>query len=129
MNDDQFRDLTREFLQQLADGFDAEPVASSELLTEQPWEPIPQDELDQGAAPSRGQAVRQSWDQLMAVLEQAATMARNFNKLNDLEGVGEPAVEETGFGGSEANDMSMLLQNIWEGAGFHADEIFKGYRH
>ena len=117
MNNDQLRVLTREFLQNLGGGL---PEDNKGILTEQARAPTEQDE-----APSRGQAVRQSWGELMEVLVEAVMMARAFNRLNDPEGVGEPPAEETGFGGSEAAEMSSLLQDIWEGAGFHADEIFK----
>jgi|GEM_PF-5750288 hypothetical protein len=115
MNNNQFRDLTREFLQNLGGGLPEEDAAPSGVLTEQG-----------GARPVDGQ-VRQSWDQLMAALELVKPLAEAFNRTLDSSPPGT-AVDETGFTGTEANQLSDLLQDVWEGAGFHADELFKGHR-
>ena len=119
MNNDQFRDLTREFLQNLGGGLPEEGASPPGVLTEQG-----------GARPTAGpgQQVRQSWGELLEVLVGAAKQARTFNRLNESEGPGGAYADQTGFGGTEANELSDLLQDVWEGAGFHADELFKGHR-
>jgi len=125
MNNDQFRDLTREFLQNLGGGLPEEGASPPGVLTEQG-----------GAIPARAVvgmdpftlSLRVKWGELLEVLVGAAKQARTFNRLNASEGPGGAYADQTGFGGTEANELSDLLQDVWEGAGFHADELFKGHR-
>jgi hypothetical protein len=112
MNDNQFRDLTREFLQNIEGGLHEEAAATSDLLNEQGvsgW----------GGSKDAARAALNSFHQLLNLLSAAEEKAAEMYELTQVPGSGDSMAGV--FGGSEAGEIVDHLERVFDAAGYSAD--------
>jgi len=112
MNDNQFRDMTRKFLQDLAGGLPEEAAASSDLLNEQGVPPHP-------GSKAAARAALNSFHQLLELLSAAEEKAAEMYELTQLPGSGDAMAGV--FGGSEAGEIVSHLERVFDAAGYSVD--------
>ena len=112
MNDNQFRDLTREFLQNIEGGLHEEAAATSDLLNEQGvsgW----------GGSKDAARAALNSFQQLLELLSAAEEKAAEMYELIQVPGSGDAMAGV--FGGPEAGEIVDHLERVFDAAGYSAD--------
>jgi len=112
MNDDQFRDMTREFLETLEGGSSDDAPLKRKTLNEQGVVP-------QAGSKAAARAALNSFHQLLELLSAAEEKAAEMYELTRLPG-GSDAMAGV-FGGSEAGEIVSHLERVYDAAGFSAD--------
>ena len=112
MNNDQFRDMTRKFLQDINGGLTEETASRSDLLNEQGI-------LPQLGSKAAARAALNSFHQLLELLSAAEEKAAEMYELTQLPGSGDAMAGV--FGGTEAGEIVDRLEKVFEAAGFSAD--------
>jgi hypothetical protein len=112
MNDNQFRDLTREFLQALEGGLSDGAPTQGKMLNEQGIPPQP-------GAEAAAQTALDSFHQLLELLSAAEEKAAEMYALIQVPGSGDAMAGV--FGGPEAGEIVDHLERVFDAAGFSAD--------
>ena len=112
MNNYQFRDLTREFLQALEGGLSDGVPPQGKMLNEQGVPPQP-------GAEDAAQAALSSFQQLLDLLSAAEEKAAEMYELTQGPGSGDAMAGV--FGGSEAGEIVDHLERVCDAAGYSAD--------
>ena len=112
MNDNQFRDLTREFLETLEGGSANDAPLQGKMLNEQRVQPQP-------GAEDAAQAALSSFHQLLNLLSAAEEKAAEMYELIQDPGSGDAMAGV--FGGPEAGEVVDHLERVFDAAGYSAD--------
>jgi hypothetical protein len=112
MNNNQFRDLTREFLEALEGGSYDDAPPQGKMLNEQGVPP-------QAGAEDAAQTALDSFQQLLDLLSAAEEKAAEMYELIQVPGSGDAMAGV--FGGSEAGEIVDHLERVFDAAGYSAD--------
>jgi hypothetical protein len=116
MNDNQLRDMTREWLQNIEGGLPEDSEGGKGIITEQPDAPSgyyiapPQD---------AAQAALSSFQELLELLSAAEEKAAEMYELIQVPGSGDAMAGV--FGGPEAGEIVDHLERVFDAAGYSAD--------
>jgi hypothetical protein len=118
MNDNQLRDMTREWLQNLSGVLPEDSEGGKGIITEQPEGDAPSGYY-MAPAPDAAQAALSSFQELLELLSAAEEKAAEMYELIQVPGSGDAMAGV--FGGPEAGEIVDHLERVFDAAGYSAD--------
>jgi hypothetical protein len=118
MNDNQLRDMTREWLQNLSGVLPEDSEGGKGIITEQPEGDAPSGYYI-APAPDAAQAALSSFQELLELLSAAEEKAAEMYELIQIPGSGDAMAGV--FGGPEAGEIVDHLERVFDAAGYSAD--------